>query len=579
MRRPGILLLAVIAVIATTGPVAAQPKVTITGFMDTITSYTHNISQTDLNPARNSENEWYARTRIRPDLVAEVGRTKFVLGIEIDSTFGQTGATDGSFGGAGPQRFGTTSGFDQNTDVAGIMEIKWAYTEFAVPLVPVPTILRLGAQPFTATYKTAILATGDFAGAHLSSQLMPGLRGNFTYAQAEEASTGPRDGFIRGDDPIIIASVEITPFKGLDLRPIFSYANFIGVTSGAARQNRAGLGNNAATFQTCPGTAGPGTGACGATGTPRPTAPSRSDSRSAWTRAGGPARSSSSRRCSISSGAAIRRPRLPPTPLARGSSRPCSATRGTLDLRGGWQTGPLLLEAVGIYTTGNSAKDRIDLNRSRLKYYEPISTDGSFFATWSEMMGGGAVDYFNSFRANSASLRPTISIGFDKYGLIVGGLRASYAVTPVFTVRAGAHARWTAEEVDTASTVANATGLTPRCGAAALDCGHVHRPGGRELPWLRDRRRVPVAVRAERHARLRGGVLLRRQRTVLAPDHELHDGRRPETAGTRRTCRRSPLGSATAGEAWVWPPRNGWPRPHRRRERRLERPRVVDDQR
>jgi hypothetical protein len=471
MRRTGLLLLAVIAVISTTAPAAAQPKVTITGFVDNITSYTHNISQTDLNPARNSDHEWYARTRVRPDIVAEVGTTKFVLGIEIDYAWGQTGATDGSFGGAGPQRFGTTSGFDQNTDVAGIMEIKWAYTELNVPLVPVPTRLRVGAQPYTVTYKTAVLATGDFAGAHVTTQLMPGLRGHFTYAQQEESSTGPRDGFIRGDDSVIFASLEITPFKGLDLRPIFSYANLTGVTSGSTRQNRGGLTNNAATFQTCPGTAGPGTGACGATVNAGP-------------------RSSIEERFTVGLDARWRtgpfffeptvfyqfgsRDQAPQTSSNTSGPRVHSTLDRNawyVDFRGGWQAGPLLLEAVGIYTTGNSAEDRIDLNRSELKYFEPISTDGSFFATWSEMMGGGAVDYFNSFRANSASLRPTISMGFDKYGLIIAGLRASYALTPAFTVRAGTHARWTAEEVDTASTVANAGGLTPRCAAAALDRG------------------------------------------------------------------------------------------------------------
>jgi hypothetical protein len=113
----------------------------------------------------------------------------------------------------------------------------------------------------------------------------------------------------------------------------------------------------------------------------------------------------------------------------------------------------------------------IDLNRSRLKFFEPLDTDGSYFATWSEIMGGSAIDYFNSFRANAISLRPTISIGYDKYGLIVGGLRASYAITPSFTVRLMTHARWTAQDVDSASTVASGTGITPGCPAAAVDLG------------------------------------------------------------------------------------------------------------
>ena len=479
MRRIGIiLLLAVVTVIAVTGSVAAQPKVTISGLVDNITSYTHNISQTDLNPARNNDREWYARTRIRPDIVAEVGTTKFVLGLEIDTTYGQTANQDTSaclnaacqanVGSA--QRFGTTSGFDLNTDVQGIIELKWAYTEFDVPLVPVRTRLRLGAQPFETQYKTAVFATGDFAGAHVTSQLTPMLRANFTYAQLEESSTGPRDNFIRGDDFAIVASVEITPFKGLDLRPIFSYANFIGATATGARTNRAGLGNVAAVFPTCPGTTGPGTGGC----------------------VGGGGNSSSAIEDRFTVGLDARWRTGPfffdPTVFYQFGSRDqisptASFTSGpgvmtTLkrdawyaDLRGGFQVGPLLLEAVGIYTTGNKARDRVDLNRSRLKFYEALDTDGSYFATWSEIMGGNAIDYFNAFRANSQSNRPTVAIGYDKYGLIVGGLRASYAVTPTFTVRAGGHARWTAEEVDTASSLSNAAGLTPRCAAAAVDRG------------------------------------------------------------------------------------------------------------
>ena len=141
------------------------------------------------------------------------------------------------------------------------------------------------------------------------------------------------------------------------------------------------------------------------------------------------------------------------------------------DLRGGWQAGPLLLELAGIYTTGNKAKDRIDLNRSRLKFYEPLDTDGSYFSGWGEIMANATTDYFNAFRAPSASLRPTIQVGYDKYGLIIAGTRASYALTPSFTLRAMASARWTAQSVDTASAVANATGLTPRCSALTVDNG------------------------------------------------------------------------------------------------------------
>ena len=459
MRRGGFALLLTLALVAVATPAIAQPKVTITGFIDQVTSWTNNLSATDLNLARKSDDEWYARTRIRPDIVAEVGTTKFVLGIEIDAVWGQTGTTDGSANvnpGGGPQRFGASGGFDLNTDVSGIMEIKWAYTEFDVPLIPVPTRMRLGAQPWAALYKGGTLATGDFAGVHKTTQWTPMIKSHFTYAQIEESSTGVRDGFPRGDDFAIVASVEITPFKGLDIRPIYSYANFQGTTSASSRQNRGGVGNNAAFF---PGPSLVG----GATNESRHTI--GVDARWRF----GPFF-------------------IDPTVLYQfgGRDQVCQAAAAAfcvvggrdylersawhVDVRGGWQLGPLLVEGAVVYSSGNDAEDRIDLNRGDLNYFEPISTDNTFFAVWSEMQSSG-IDYSNRIRANAGSLNPGVAIGYDKYGIIVVGARASYALTPAFTIRGGVHARWTAEEVDTASTVTAGAGLTPRCAALALANG------------------------------------------------------------------------------------------------------------
>jgi hypothetical protein len=95
MKRVGIALMVLVALVAmTTADVAAQPKVTITGFVDNVTSWTSNMSVVDINPARTGDREWYTRTRVRPDITAEVGTTKFVLGLEIDATWGQTANQD-----------------------------------------------------------------------------------------------------------------------------------------------------------------------------------------------------------------------------------------------------------------------------------------------------------------------------------------------------------------------------------------------------------------------------------------------------------------------------------------------------
>jgi hypothetical protein len=463
MRLTGILCLTLLVVFSFVSPVAAQPKVTITGFIDHVSSWANNTSHNDLNLAR-KDSEWYARSRTRPDIVAEVGTTKFVLGIEIDYVYGQTGATDVT----APLRFGASAGADLNTDLAGIMEIKWAYTEFDVPLVPFKSRMRLGAQPHAAMYKDGVYATGDYSGVNLVTQWTPMVRSHLSLVQFEEASTGPKDTFIRGDDIGIIASVEITPFKGLDIRPIFSYLSIIGVTSASARQNRGGLGAGAAVFPTCPGTTGPGTGGC----------------------LGGGISSAEEHRYTIGVDARWRigpfyvdptvlyqfgnREQISPTiSLTSGPGVMTGMRRDAwyVDLRGGWQAGPLLIEALGLYTTGNKARDRIDLNRNRLKFFEPLSTDNGAVSGFTEMQGGGQVDYNIRIRAGAGSLNPGVAIGYDKYGLIVAGVRASYALTPNLTFRGLATARWTAEAVDTASAVAAGTGLTPRCAAAALDAG------------------------------------------------------------------------------------------------------------
>src|SRR2546430_14901408 len=79
------------------------PKVTITGTFDQITAAGKNVY--DGNFSRDNDREWYARTRFRPDFEFAVGRTKAVLGIELDLNYGQTGSDDG--GGPGqPARGG-----------------------------------------------------------------------------------------------------------------------------------------------------------------------------------------------------------------------------------------------------------------------------------------------------------------------------------------------------------------------------------------------------------------------------------------------------------------------------------------
>src|SRR5437870_1971808 len=167
MKRYLVPFLSALVVLALVTPSAlAQaptPKVTITGLFDQVTSMGRNFY--DGNLTRDNDREWYARTRFRPDFVFEVGRVKAVLGLEIDLNYGQTGSNDGGFPG---NNSGTACGFvggcknagsaggglDLNTDVAGLFEVKWIYTEFDLtgknslaPFIPLLTMARAGGQP------------------------------------------------------------------------------------------------------------------------------------------------------------------------------------------------------------------------------------------------------------------------------------------------------------------------------------------------------------------------------------------------------------------------------------------------
>src|SRR5437867_7414768 len=242
---------------------APTPKVTISGLFDQVTSMGRNFY--DGNLARDSDKEWYARTRFRPDFEFAVGRVKAVLGLEIDLQYGQSGTNDGGFpgnvtgsaGGFGSSQLGAANGgqppgckvntngcLDLNTDVGGMIEIKWIYTEFRLPgkdsllpFIPVETMARAGGQPFDtlAQYKLALFANGDFAGVSAITTFTPNIKTNLAYIIIEDQLAGANRlvgaaKLTRGEDTALIFSPEITPFKGLDLKPLYSWFHADGLT-------------------------------------------------------------------------------------------------------------------------------------------------------------------------------------------------------------------------------------------------------------------------------------------------------------------------------------------------------------
>jgi hypothetical protein len=407
---------------------APTPQVTITGFIDTITSASRNLQTT--NFVTDNDSEWYTRNRIRVDMIGALGSAKIVLGIEIDSAWGQVSGADNNLaaGGVNAQRTATTSGFDLNTDTQGSVEMKWAYVEFPIP--GIPTVVRLGAQPFAATYKLAAYATGDFAGVNAVTTFTPDMKWHLTYVQVEEQVVGSNaftgSQFTRGDDWAVITSFEWTPMKGLDLRPFYAYFNAIGSTNGNARNNNMssswsnnGVAASAGTL-TYPTNGQENRHTVGIDARWR-FGPFSLDPTLFY--------QFGSRDTVIPGGA----------PGAGGvSSADISAFYG--DVTFGWRIGPVLLEMRGLYTTGNKAGDKL---WEEVNYYQPLNTDTSYWAGgWGNIYALG-IDYFNGAIRGMGPY-----IGLDRYGRAQVALRANYAWTPAFDTYLLVSPGWTAQSVD-----------------------------------------------------------------------------------------------------------------------------------
>jgi len=479
MRRLLILAVALVAGLGMLAPPAmAQapaPKVTITGFVDEIGTFGKNLSDYDNNYNRQKDTQATGRTRGRFDIIGEVGKAKAVLGIELDAMYGQTGNNDtfldtrnsltGATVAGGRQCAGCNAGFDLNTDTIGLVEIKWLYTEFPMP-IPIPNTIRFGAQPFgtVATDKLALYANGDFPGVVVNLDFTPAARLNLAYVQVEEQITGFKDGWIRGEDWAVIASFGFTPFKGLTVKPMYSFFQPQGQTSTSARQGRGGV-DFVNAFTGNPANPASG-GIAGASG--RGVIENRHTIGVDATFTAGPFSLQPSvlyqwgQRHNLINGY--------PTTTAGGVVNPGSpyGAVGSLtkadisawlaDVRGAFNVGPLTLAAVGFFTSGQDAKS----NPFRsVRYYQALDTDTSYLADWGTQIFSLGIDYFHILYNNALGLNPGVAIGYDKYGRMGVGAKASYAITPAVTVGAGVMSNWTEYKVDTDSVLSPNGGLFP----------------------------------------------------------------------------------------------------------------------
>jgi hypothetical protein len=486
MRRTVAVAACLVAILGFLAPAAfAQaptPKVTINGLFDQITSTGANLYDGDFS--RKGDHEWYARTRFRPDFTFEVGRTKAVMGLEMDVVYGQTGNCGAGENKAGAacvgEKNGSSSGSSLNTDVSGIVEFKWLYTEFdltgkdsLLPFIPVNTVARAGLQPFATlgTYR-GIYTAGDFPGLSAVTTWAPNLKTNLAYVMIDEAlgtfhragSGGAAAGVVptRGDDFAVIFSPEFTPFKGLDIKPIYSYLFAQGTTSSSARRNATNITTpNAFTNGAFTGAVAAGSVA-GAAAFQSESTPGAATARYAN---GDP--SNHENRHTIGLDARWRSGpfSLDPTVLFQFGTRSMVDYAGSAgstytrhkvesdisafiaDVQGGFQLGPLLIEGRAMYSTGNSAG--ANLARS-IHYYEPLDVDTNYWITWANIFALG-IDYFNGNPLNMSN-----NVGYDRYGRAGFGVRVTYSLTPELAIYAAANPTWTAEKVDTDTAISAA---------------------------------------------------------------------------------------------------------------------------
>jgi hypothetical protein len=129
------------------------------------------------------------------------------------------------------------------------------------------------------------------------------------------------------------------------------------------------------------------------------------------------------------------------------------------DVRAGYQLGPLLIEGLVMYTSGNTARNTtLGTTRS----YQPLTTDTGYLADWGTNMTSLGIDYLNAWNeAGGRIAYPGVSIGWDKYGRGQIGAKATYAITPQLSVMGGANGHFTAQPVDRNGVATPGAGITP----------------------------------------------------------------------------------------------------------------------
>ena len=436
MRRTLVVVLALIAAVGLLAPpVMAQapaPKVTINGLFDFAGSVSQNWADVDLTNARDVLS--YTRERGRIDIIGAVGKTKAVWGVELDFTNGQT------TGAAAP---GTSSSFDLDTDVAGFTETKWLYVETPLtgagsimPFIPVASTIRGGAQPGQGhDYKFGLILGGDFPGVSVSTNWAPNVKSTLTWVQVREGlfrtqSTTARN----GESYAVLASVEVTPFKGLAVKPTYVYKDGDGGNNGTV-----GLG-----YEPKDGFVYSNAGAASAHNTHVHTFGAEAK----WTM--GALRIEPSVFWQLGSQG------IAPQRINNSVKNSVDVRSWIFDGIAGYRLGPLDLSTRFMYTPGQETQHRV-ANGSDIGYWQtPVDSGFAYFTGYTEIQTS-QVEYNNALLSGCPGCTLRENPSYDKYGRIMWAVKADYSLTPALNFYGIINMSWTDEDVDNTKIV-GATG-------------------------------------------------------------------------------------------------------------------------
>jgi hypothetical protein len=482
------VLVALIAGVASAADAQVlDSRVTLSGFFDVVTTAGTNVF--DSNFALRDDSAWATRSRTRLRLTSDFEPLRLlgVLELEIDFAWGETGR-------AVAPGFGIGGVSAPIVGLEDITEIKNAYVEFPLPApswVPFTTV-RLGAQPFRTTLKPAVLATGDYAGVSLDTDLCSiagrspfchDARLAFLYAQLEESLTGTESSRARnrGDDFFAFVSATYpfdVPRVALRVIPrvFWAYLHAEGVTAAQARCRIACAGVPLNGFDPA--------GTLLAAGTPETTLgnfqPGSQESRhyvgidqdiqlelgrAGWlriqptviymlARADVFGTSGVPNATACGSDAGVRCP--------TGSRQSSTSQSWLVDIRAGWvcdgrclnETGlgnlvrigeSIHAEALFMWTPGDASHHNV-FRRNRV--FHPLTTDGDYLSGWNEILATGSVDYLTG---NAHGMGDNIGLG--QYGRWQIGTRLTWEVWREWDRALRFHTKaswvWTDQKVDT----------------------------------------------------------------------------------------------------------------------------------